>query len=103
MTLITRKQTLDAHHYPITEEVEEVVDDVLIGEPTQAELESTGDVKHERATYMLAIPKGDTHDWQDATVVFWGRRWRQIGRITQGIEANVPLDWNKKVMVEEVI
>ena len=101
--LITRTQTLDAHNYPIVSEQEEWVDNVLVGEPTQAELENVAEVKHERAVYMLAVPKGDAHDWQDATVAFWGRRWRQIGRIVQGIEANIPLEWNKKLMVEEVI
>lgn len=50
----------------------------------------------------MGIPKGDTHDWEDVIVEFWGKRWRQYGRIIQGIEDLVPLDWNKKITVEEV-
>lgn len=101
--LVRRTATLDAYNHPSWVEHQEVVDNVLIGEPTQTEVENGFDVKHEQARYMLAIPKGDTHDWQDAEVLFWGRRWRQVGRVIQGMEHLIPLDWNKKIMVEEII
>jgi len=53
--------------------------------------------------YVLAIPKGDTHDWNDKTVEFFGQKFRTIGTVIQGIEDNIPLDWNKKIAVEDYI
>ena len=53
-----------------------------------------------KAVYMLAIPKGDTHDWENKEVKFFGKNWKTFGIPLQGIEHLIPLDWNKKVMVE---
>ena len=50
--------------------------------------------------YMLGIPKGDTHNWEDTIVEFWGGRYRTFGMTIQGIEANIPTPWHKKVRVE---
>ena len=50
--------------------------------------------------YTLGIPKGDQNEWKDREVRFFGRKWRTIGFPLEGIEAMIPLDWNKKVMVE---
>lgn len=50
--------------------------------------------------YMLAIPKGDTHEWQDKRVDFFNMSFRTIGYPIQGIEENIPLDWNKKIKAE---
>lgn len=65
----------------------ETVENVLIGEPSAAETLS----------YTLGIPKGDTHDWTDKKVFFFGRFFRTIGLPEQGIEENIPLCWNKKI------
>ena len=48
----------------------------------------------------LAIPKGDQNSWEDNNVVFLGRKWHVLGFAIEGIDENIPLDWNKKVMVE---
>ena len=53
-----------------------------------------------RAVYTLAIPKGDSNTWEDTTVEFWGSKWKTIGIPLEGIEENIPLNWNKKVLVE---
>ena len=102
VTLITREARLDDYNHPTWIEHREDVNNVLVGEPVQAELTSSIDTKQARAAYTLGIPKGDAHNWEDAIVEFWGRRWRQYGRIIQGIDDLVPLDWNKKITVEEV-
>ncbi len=52
------------------------------------------------AVYTLAIPKGDDHDWIDQKVEFFGKIWRTFGIPLEGIEGNIPLNWNKKVTVE---
>ena len=47
-----------------------------------------------------AFPKGDAHDWENATVEFFGKKFRTYGSVTHGIEDLIPLLWNKKVKVE---
>ena len=103
VVLITRTAVLDDFNHPTWVESRETVDNVLIGEPVQAELSNSADMRHARAAYTLGIPKGDGHDWQDAIVEFWGKRWRQFGQVIQGMEHQIPLDWNKKITVEEVL
>lgn len=48
----------------------------------------------------LGIPKGDANNWENREVLFFGERWKTVGIPMQGIEDMIPLDWNKKVMVE---
>ena len=69
-------------------ETPETVHDVLIGEPANGGREFT-----------LGIPKGDGHDWLDKRVTFFGRDFCTVGCPDEGIEANIPLRWHKKVRV----
>ena len=58
-----------------------------------------------RVAYTLAIPKGDTHRWEDAEVALpepFAGTYHTIGYPTAGIEANIPLRWNKKVLIERM-
>ena len=66
----------------------ETVHDVLIGEPLNGGREFT-----------LGIPKGDIHDWLDRRVSFFGRDFCTTGFPEEGIEANIPLRWHKRVHV----
>lgn len=66
------------------------------GEEIISEINLTG----KKARYQLAIPKGDSHNWEDAEVSFFGERWRSIGFSTMGIDDLIPLEWNRKVVVE---
>lgn len=63
---------------------------------------SETDLQSRRSAYILGIPKGDTHHWENAEVEFFGRRWKVIGMPTEGIEGMIPLYWNKKVRVEAI-
>ena len=76
------------------------VDNVLVAPVSDTDILSNTDLSGGKAVYQLGIPKGDTHEWTDAIIDFFGERWRAVGLPTQGIEANIPLDWNKKVTVE---
>ena len=111
VTLYQKQQTgEDAFGAPVFNEVAETVHNVLIGERTAEEIkmqigcvfprpeEQTFEVKG--LAYTLALPKGDAHDWHDVTVEFFGQRFRTYGDVTEGIEAMIPLQWNKKVKVE---
>lgn len=90
----------DAFNAPIYAETTETVSNVLIGEPSTDDLNDSISLYGKQIAYMLALPKGDTHTWEDTTVEFFGQRFRTFGAVIQGIEANVPTPWHKKVRVE---
>ena len=75
------------------------VDNVLVGAPSADDVINEINLSGKRIIYTLAIPKGDTHDWTDTEVEIWGQIFRTSGFPTQGIEENIPLDWNMKVQV----
>lgn len=70
-----------------TDDIPETIHNVLIGEPSSG-------------GFTLAIPKGDEHDWTDRITEFFGRKYRTVGLPEQGIEANIPGAWHKKVRAE---
>jgi hypothetical protein len=78
------------------------VSNVLIAPMSEEEILDVLNLTGKRAIYQLAIPKGDTHDWEDKKVEFWGKNWRVIGKPIEGQEELIPLLWNKKVRVESV-
>ena len=99
--LVEKKQTgVDAFNAPIYETTEVTVENVLVVPASSEDIVTTQDLTGKKAVYTLGIPKGDTHNWEDATVIFFGQKWKSFGIPLEGIEENVPLDWNKKVMVE---
>ena len=99
--LYEKRQTgTDAFHAPIYEETPVEVPNVLVGEPSAEDIVNEMQLYGKRIAYTLAIPKGDTHDWNDVTVEFFGQKWRTYGGVTQGIENLIPLCWNRKVKVE---
>lgn len=79
------------------------VDDVLYAPVSDEEATDSTNLTGRKATYQLAIPKGDTHTWQAGGYVFFNDEyWRIIGHPTEGIDENIPLRWNKKVKVESM-
>lgn len=86
---------------PIFNDIEVSVDNVLVGQPSTDDIVNSMNIYGKRLAYSLAIPKGDTHNWKDAEVEFFGERFRTYGDITQGIESNIPLSWNKIIKVEK--
>lgn len=87
----------DSFNNPTYSVQDATVDDVLIGQPTAEEAQTSIDLYGKRCEVMLGIPKGDEHEWEDTQVVFWGRTWDTVGPVIQGIEANVPTRWHKKI------
>lgn len=103
MTVILYNKTetgRDAFDVPIYTETAEQVSNVLVGQPTSQEILDTLNLTGKKAVYTLGIPKGDTHTWTDRKIEFFGQTFRAIAMPVQGIEDLVPLDWNKKIMVE---
>lgn len=89
----------DAFGDPVWEYAPVTVANVLVGQPTTEEITSSIDLYGKKIEFMLGIPKGDVHDWEDAKVEFFGRSFRTFGAVIQGIEANIPTPWHKKVRV----
>jgi hypothetical protein len=104
--LIEKTQTgTDPFGQPIYTETETDVADVLVGEPSTDDINNAITMYGKRVAYTLAIPKGDTHVWEDTFVKLpspFEGRYRTIGYPTAGIEANIPLRWNKKVHLERI-
>lgn len=105
--LLKRTQSgVDWSNRPIYTETEELVDDVLVGEPTTDDIEQALNMFGKRVQYVLAIPKGDAHDWVDVRVALpepFAGTYQTIGFPIAGIDANIPLRWNKKVKVERYV
>ena len=101
VTLYKRTQTgVDAFNNPTYSVQAETVNNVLVGQPTTDDVTSSISLYGKKIEYVLGIPKGDTHDWRDATVVIFNRTFRTFGDVIEGIEENIPTPWHKKVRVE---
>lgn len=100
ITLYDRTQTgVDSFNRPIYSETPVSVDNVLVTPSTDTEVVETLNLTGKRAIYTLAIPKGDTHVWEDRKVSFFGKDWRAINFAAGGIDHLIPLSWNAKVQV----
>lgn len=90
----------DEFNHPTFVEKAEEVPGVLVAPATSQEILDTINLYGKKATYTMAIPKGDTHEWEDCRVSFFGQDWYVFGIPLEGIECDIPLAWNKKVTVE---
>ena len=84
---------------PIYDVVFEDVKDVLVGQPSTDEIKTSTDLFGKKLVYMLGIPKGDTHNWEDVEVIIWDRKFRTFGLPITGEQANIPLRWGQNVRV----
>ena len=101
ITLHNKVQTgTDEFNAPIYSDQDISVDNVLVGEPSGDEIVQDLNLYGKRLAFVLAIPKGDAHDWTDVEVSFFGQKFRTYGEPTQGMDHLIPLSWNKKVKVE---
>ena len=101
VTLISKQQTgTDPFGAPIYSDVETDIENVLVAPTTSDDVVNNLSLTGRKAVYQLAIPKGDTHNWENVEVRFFGQRFRTFGIPIEGVEELIPLDWNKKVLVE---
>ena len=101
VVLYERVQTgTDSFNDPVYSLTPVTVENVLVGQPTTDEITSSIDLYGKKIEFMLGIPKGDSHDWENTTVEIFGESFQTFGATIQGIEENIPLEWNKKVLVE---
>lgn len=85
---------------PVYTFASEEVENVLVGQPTAQERLDEYNLSGKMIEYTLGIPKGDMHDWNNQIVEFFGEKFKTFGIPEQGIEANIPLQWHKKVKCE---
>jgi hypothetical protein len=91
---------LDPFGQPIKKQSAIEVENVLVS-PTEAkDVVEHAQLYGKKAVYTLGIPKGDENHWEDKEVVIFGKKYRTFGPVVEGIEALVPTEWHKKVMVE---
>ena len=98
---------VDKFGAPVYETTPVEVENVLVGEPSTDDITSSTQLFGKTIQYMLAIPKGDNHDWMDK-VVSWidvygvTHTVKTFGFPITGIEANIPsqLPWHMKVRCE---
>ena len=101
VTLYEKKANgADGFNKTIWKETAVEIPGVLYAPSSSQEILDGVNLYGKKAVYTLAIPKGDTHNWEDCKVSFLGQNWHVFGIPLEGIEENIPLAWNKKVTVE---
>lgn len=106
VTLYEQTQTgTDAFGAPIYTETAVNVDNVLIGEPSSDDIITSTQLYGKVIRYMLGIPKGDSHNWQDKHVS-WTDAYgtthhvKTFGFPITGVESLIPTPWHMKVRCE---
>lgn len=106
ITLNVKTQTsTDPFGAPVYTVTQKTVSDVLVGEPSTDDVNNVLSLYGKKVVYTLAIPKGDENNWEDTEVILpepFAGTYHTIGIPTAGIEANIPLRWNKKVHLERI-
>lgn len=101
VTLYVKSSTgVDAFNRPVITETAVNIDNVLVQplqRTTDVPTEST-DITGEKTSYIIGIPKTDTHDWKNCRVKFFGEFYRTESGEWQGIEDLIPGDWNRKIV-----
>lgn len=101
VVLLTKSKTgVDEFGAPIYATAKTPVSKVIVGSPTFEEQVSDLNLTGKHLAFVLGIPKGDHNDWEDATILIRGKKFRSYGPVLEQTEANVPLSWNKQVRVE---
>ena len=90
----------DAFGRPTYTETAVAVDNVLVAPASTSETLETVNLTGKKAVYTLGIPKGDSHDWKDKKVEFFGETFKTFGEPLKGIDDMIPLEWNTKIQVE---
>ena len=106
VTLKSKTQTgTDDFGQPIWTDKDVPVDGCLVGEPSTTDIQNAITNYGAHIAYTISLPKGDANVWKGAKVVLpapWSNTFNVIGDATEGIEANIPLRWNRKVHLERL-
>lgn len=94
------KTGVDGFNNPIYKEIPIAVENVLVAPVSSDDVVDATDLTGKKVVYTLGIPKGDSHDWKDKKVEFFGEIFKTYGFPIKGIKELIPGEWNTKVMVE---
>lgn len=101
VTLYEKEKTgEDGFNHPVFKETAVEVENVLVAPASSDDIVTDQDLQGKKEIYILAIPKGDTHDWTNKKVSFFGKTFKALNVPEEGIDHLIPLGWNKKVKVE---
>lgn len=101
LTVKTQSGT-DAFNAPIYTTSTVNVDNVLVEPISTDDIISDTNLEGKISDVRLCIPKGDTNNWENTTVEFFGHQWETYGFEQQWIEENVPLMWNRKIRCKRI-
>lgn len=102
VTLYEEIQTgVDSFGAPIYSETPVQVGNVLVAPTSTEDMINDQNLYGKMSIYQMALPKGDTHDWRNKKVEFFGQTFHTFDVPVEGIEDLIPLDWDKKVRVEK--
>ena len=90
----------DPFNNPIYTEQAVNIDNVLVAPVSSTEDVDRTNLFGKQAIYVLGIPKGDTHHWEDSKIELFGQTFHSFRETLQGIDDLIPGPWNKKVWVE---
>lgn len=100
--LIETTQTgTDAFGMPTYSETEVEVANVIIGNPSTTDIVNDMQLYGKSLLFVLGIPKGDSHNWKDKTVIIRGERFKTYGSPLVQTNENVPGRWNTQVKVAQ--
>lgn len=94
------KTGIDPFGRPVYEDTAITVGNVLVTPASATAVIDEINLSGKRLEYILCIPKGDEHIWEDRVVEFFGKAWKTFGPVQEWIDAMVPLSWNRQIKVE---
>ena len=101
ITLINKKQIgIYELNQPIFEDVEVQVDNVLYTTNLTDDIINSTNLVGKKDVHILAIPKGDTHIWENQIVKIEGKKYHIFTPEKKGIDALVPSPWNAQYLCE---
>ena len=103
ITLYVKTKTgVDDFNRDVFSEAPVTVNNVVVGQPSSDDAVNEMNPTGKTISYVLAIPKDDTHEWENTTVEFYGKKWRTVGIAKQYMNGfmGVNFPWNKQIGVE---
>lgn len=101
VTLYQKTQTsTDPFGSPVYTESAVGVDKVLVAPASSEDIVNERNLTGKHIVYTIGIPKGDTHNWENTRVEFFGESFRTVGFVQKGIESMVPTAWHGKISCE---
>ena len=98
--LLSRTKTgTDPFGADVYTETEIEVKNVLVGTPSTDDITTNLNLYGKQLLFVLGIPKGDTNNWKDVTVMIRGEKYKTYGFPLTQTEENVPGRWNTQVKV----